>query len=351
MKKVSLEQPKVTVLMSVYNGEQFLSESIESLLSQSLTDFEFVIINDGCTDQSPRILASYAKADARIRLINQENVGLVKSLNIGAAAARGEYIARMDAGDISHQDRLLYETHFLDANPSFALVSTSYDRIDWQGRIINSVLAESDAGQLSKRLLDKNCFCHGAAMFRASIFQKLGGYNERFKFSQDYELFSKMAVVAKTSNLERILYQWRFDDTSITYNNYLDQYFLALQISQINRARVPGADLSKEFDAHIGSAVPLLTTKKKRMILSQRYFLMFTWLLKVKEVRKGIYLLYLAFITYPFNKMLYSHAASSARKIVKWVAKKVLSALRVPPTAMIFLYSLANISAKRVRSS
>ena len=117
--------PTVTVLLSVYNGERYLRESIESILNQTFTDFEFLIINDGSTDDSRRIISSYD--DPRIQLIdNEQNIGLSQSLNKGLKLARGTYIARQDADDISEPERLAKQVSYMDRNPHIALLGSWY---------------------------------------------------------------------------------------------------------------------------------------------------------------------------------------------------------------------------------
>src|SRR5215813_1090725 len=126
------DAPKVSVVMPVYNGESYLCEAIESVLAQTFEKFEFVIINDGSTDNSEEIILSYP--DERIRLIQQSNRGLVESLNCGLQSSRGAYIARMDADDISAPSRLEAELKMFLSQPSLSMVGTSIKRIDPAGR-------------------------------------------------------------------------------------------------------------------------------------------------------------------------------------------------------------------------
>lgn len=129
--------PKVSVVMSVYNGEKYLPETIDSILNQTFKDFEFIIINDGSTDKTAKILTSYD--DPRIRIFNQENMGLTKSLNRAISLAKGEYIARMDADDISYPERLKKQVDYLNKNPDIGLVGSKYIRIDKRGRKIDEI--------------------------------------------------------------------------------------------------------------------------------------------------------------------------------------------------------------------
>ncbi|NHJ46179.1 MAG: glycosyltransferase family 2 protein, partial [Asgard group archaeon] len=134
---MSSSKIKVTVLMSVFNGEKYLREAIDSVLHQTFTDFEFLIINDGSTDNSVEIINSYD--DERIHLVhNEQNIGLAASLNKGINLARGEYIARMDCDDINHQTRLEKQVKFMDKNPDIGLLSSA-NRFIQDDKILNLV--------------------------------------------------------------------------------------------------------------------------------------------------------------------------------------------------------------------
>src|SRR5262249_42264689 len=130
--------PLVSVVMSVFNGEQFLAEAVESILSQSFRDFEFIVIDDGSTDNSATILESYLKKDSRLRVFHQENMGLVESLNRGCGLAQGRYIARMDADDISLRDRLIWQGEFLVKKHEGGGVGGGVGVIDATGRCLGS---------------------------------------------------------------------------------------------------------------------------------------------------------------------------------------------------------------------
>src|SRR5260370_34687140 len=122
--------PPVSVVMSVYNGARFLDQAINSIRAQTYRDFEFIIVDDGSTDETPALLSGHAMADSRIRILSQENRGLIESLNRGFAAATGTYIARMDADDVAKPYRLEKQLDFLTANPGIALGGVAIEIID-----------------------------------------------------------------------------------------------------------------------------------------------------------------------------------------------------------------------------
>ena len=203
--------PKISVTMSVNNGERYLREAIDSILNQTFADFEFIMVNDGSTDSSLAIMQGYH--DERIRVIdNGENIGLTKSLNKAIKQARGEYIARQDADDISLPNRFKEQIEYLGEHPEVALLGTGVYRIDEQGKVVGKILPSANPG---KSLFKRNQFSHGSIMFGKVVFDRLGGYNELFKYAQDYELWLRIARHYKVRNLKQLLYKLRFHRESI----------------------------------------------------------------------------------------------------------------------------------------
>src|SRR4051794_15571169 len=157
--------PKITVLMPVYNAAEYIRETIDSVLSQSFTDFEFLIINDGSTDQSEEIIKSYS--DPRIRLINNEkNMRLIATLNKGIELAKGEYIARMDADDICLPTRLEKQYKVMEDNKDIALCGTG---IKMMGKKFFQPLVISNSNTIKNVMRAFNVFFHPTVMFRKSI--------------------------------------------------------------------------------------------------------------------------------------------------------------------------------------
>jgi len=190
---MSLENPKVTVLMPVYNGEQYLREAIESILTQSFTDFEFLIINDGSTDSSVEIIESYD--DPRIRLIhNEANLKLVATLNKGVDLARGEYIARMDCDDISLPQRLAKQAAFLDANLSCSVIAVKIILVGANKNVIGEWKGDRKSAtpmQIYRRLPRINCIAHPGVMMRKSVVSKYR-YNPVRRHAEDYDLWLRL---------------------------------------------------------------------------------------------------------------------------------------------------------------
>ncbi len=210
--------PKVTVLMSVYNGERFLREAIESILNQTYKCFEFLIINDGSTDRSREIILSYN--DPRIRLAdNKQNIGLTRSLNKGLGLAEGGYIARMDADDISMPERLEIQFEYMEANPNIGLVGSYYLIIDEDRKPINK-LAQDNLPLNHKDLVKHHFRTHyviGTCFYRKSIVDYVGMYDEDFRYTQDMDFLLRVSERFEIANLPRVLYKctiWRNTITS-----------------------------------------------------------------------------------------------------------------------------------------
>jgi glycosyltransferase involved in cell wall biosynthesis len=189
--------PTVTVLMAVHDGERYLREAIDSILEQTFSDFEFVIVDDHSADATPALLEKMV--DTRIiRLRNTDHMGLAASLNRGLDAARGRYIARMDADDISLPPRLEQQIHYLDEHADIGIVGTNTSYIDAEGQpLFNGQLAYSEPlspAYLRWLLLWKNPLPHPTVMLRRSLIEQTGlRYDPAFETAQDYDYCSSAA--------------------------------------------------------------------------------------------------------------------------------------------------------------
>lgn len=207
--------PRVSVVMSVYNGEPYLREAIDSILTQTYADFEFVIIDDGSTDESANIIRSYI--DARIRFVQQENRGLPAGLNQGIGLSTGEYIARMDADDISELSRLARQVRYMDDNPSCVLVGTGASLIDKDGLLLHSMtMPRGQDDNIRELQRGASPFIHGSVMFKKVAVSQCGYYDERSTGHEDWVLWTKMIRLGEMTNLPQILYRHRLTPEAIT---------------------------------------------------------------------------------------------------------------------------------------
>jgi glycosyltransferase involved in cell wall biosynthesis len=220
--------PRVTVLMSVYNGQRYVAEAVDSILAQTFADFELLIIDDASSDRTAEILASYD--DPRIRVLrNETNLGLTKSLNRGLQEARGELIARHDADDRSHPERLAEQVAFLDAHPEAAVVGAQANHIDESGRKRGSSRHPLSAAASRFSMMFGSALVHGAAMFRRSIVRDLGGYDESYITGQDADLWSRIIPLAEVRNLDRVLIDFRVHAESVSATRYTPENLRRLE--------------------------------------------------------------------------------------------------------------------------
>jgi glycosyltransferase involved in cell wall biosynthesis len=205
--------------MSVYNGEKWLAVAIESILKQSFSDFEFIIVNDGSTDESLSVIQTYAAGDDRILVLNKSNSGLTKSLNLGASRAKGDWIARIDADDIAHKDRLAFQLNAVRKNSELKLLGTGHQLIDNEGVKGASYSLPNDHRILKKRLLMKQgFFAHSSAFFSRDLFEKISGYRELFRRAQDYDLWLRFAEHGAIGSLPEILLSVRKHNEQISHS-------------------------------------------------------------------------------------------------------------------------------------
>jgi len=202
-----IETPLVSVIMSVYNSEKYLQESVNSILNQTYTNFEFVIINDGSDDNCLDILLEYLKNNNQVLIIDQENIGLTKSLNRGIQLARGKYIARQDADDKSLPERLEKQVQFLEANADYFLIGTDYEIIDEHSNIIGKpeIPVPIDNHEIKAAINKYNTFIHSLVMFRNDTSCVGYFYDTSYKYSQDYELWVRILKHHDAYNLPEVL--------------------------------------------------------------------------------------------------------------------------------------------------
>lgn len=231
--------PKVSVLMSVYNSMLYLEQSVQSILDQTFRDFEFIIINDGSTDGTQKILETFA--DPRIQIVTQPNTGLTKALNRGLKLCRGEFMARMDADDISMPERLERQLVFLNKHPEVGMVGTAHIEIDAKGEVLLKKPCLLEDNQLRKILIKYNPFCHTSVMIRRSILQKIGPYDESFSYAQDYELWFRVARHHKLANLPQFLIKRRIyhENISFTFESHQLECAIRARIKEIQSKRYP----------------------------------------------------------------------------------------------------------------
>lgn len=248
---------KISVVMSVYNAEKYLKEAIESILSQTFIEFEFIIINDGSTDTSLNIINSYQ--DNRIILINQINHGLSKSLNKGIEIAKSDLIARMDADDISLPERLKKQYDYMLKNPDCVVVGTNATLIDQHGNYLYKSKLELTDKQI-KLELPESPFFHSSTIFRKMHFFGAKKYPDNiFHYFDDKILWNKLARFGKFANLEEGLIKYRLVPESIS--NLPQQKIIELR-TVLNRI-IENNFLFEDNDIKMIQAIAKTTKNKK----------------------------------------------------------------------------------------
>lgn len=224
--------PRVSVLMSVYNDADYLPTAVDSILTQTFSDFEFIIINDASTDGSTEILT--AIDDSRVILLhNEQNIGLTRSLNRGLAIAQGEYIARMDSDDIATPQRLAESVAWLDAHPHVGLLSGNATLIDPKNEVVRSpaYLHHAPHGYLRWALLWANRIYHMTVVLRKSVLDAHNlVYDPAYNTIEDHELWLRMAHVTSLYRSQEIWVQHRINPSGVSHRRREEQLRLQLEI-------------------------------------------------------------------------------------------------------------------------
>lgn len=221
--RAARRQPTVSVVMAVYNGARYLRQAVDSILSQTWTDLEFVIVNDGSTDETAEILATCD--DQRIvRVNNERNLGLTHSLNRGIAVSRGELIARQDADDWSLAQRLESQVSYIHAHPDVALVGCGSRWIDGEDTFVRDWRPPTDTGEIHAYLLWSVPFLHGTFVLRRACLADLpNAYNEDVPVAQDCDLLLRLSDRWDLANVSEVMYVHREHADTVTARRGAEQ--------------------------------------------------------------------------------------------------------------------------------
>ena len=231
-------EPKISVIMSVFNGSKFLSDAIQSILNQTFKEFEFIIVDDGSTDNSLNIIRSFESADSRIKVISKLNEGLAKSLNAAISVSKGKFIARMDADDISYENRLEKQYEYMQKNESIDLCGCSMDIIDELGNVTSEKIQISNIDDIQKKRYFQSPILHITFFGKKSFFVKHNGYREQFKYAQDYDLVLRgINTGAKICNIKDKLVQYRDYQQKIDPIKFIQQFRMTELIVKLSKER------------------------------------------------------------------------------------------------------------------
>ncbi len=236
--------PSLSVAMSVYNGASHLALAIESILTQTFIDFEFLILNDGSSDASAGIIDSYAARDNRIRAIHRENRGLIASLNQLMQESKAPLIARMDADDICLPERFAKQMAFMAANPDYGVVGTWTSDIDEFGApfAVSGADHPTDHDAFLASIGHISMLCHPSVMMRRDLVRAVGGYHNAFKHCEDYDLWLRLASETKLCSLPERLVLYRHWSNQVSNRFAYTQQIGAAVAYLAYKERVAGRD-------------------------------------------------------------------------------------------------------------
>ena len=209
--------PLISIIMPAYNAEKHIEEAIYSILIQTYSNFELIIINDGSTDKTQEIIDKYTKKDSRIKTMKQKNAGVVAAANRAASLAHGEYITRHDADDISFPTKLSDYLATLEKEPSAVLVSGNIEVINDSGEFIYKDYIPPTDEDIKRALLIYNPLANGATLIKKSFFDKVGGYSD--VFAEDLDLWIKLYDKGRFVSTGTFVYRWRISPNGLTSSN------------------------------------------------------------------------------------------------------------------------------------
>ena len=228
----------ISVLMPVYNAERYLRKAVESVLAQTYGNFELIAVDDGSTDRSKDILDGFAARDQRVRVMSRPNTGIVGALNDGLAAAKGDYIARMDADDIAIADRFALQIAYLEEHPECIALGTAVKVIDSSGNVVDEHAPATSHEAIEAGLLRGNggALYHPTAMFRANAIRAVNGYDPAFCKAEDLDLYLRLSRTGQLANLPTIGLKYRHHLKSTNFVHRQKQTDLIVKILARERA-------------------------------------------------------------------------------------------------------------------
>ena len=307
-----MDQKLISVIMSVYNGEKYLVQAIDSILNQTYQNFEFIIIDDCSTDNSSHILQEYAQKDSRIKIIKKEkNIGIkgfIENLNLGISIAEGKYIARMDADDISLPERFQKQVDFLENNPEITLVGAQLNLINEQNKITGEAIAALQHRDIVKRITSQIQLFHPVIMFRKD--QNIQ-YREKFLYCEDYDLYLNLITQGKKlANINEKLLHYRILESSISRkgDNFVKKLMVEKALYFYKLRKVKGQDLYETFNNEEVLEINNLEFKNKK----EELFFAFETAIKLNKKEKIVLLIKKIKKHYPKEKIPFKYVLLSS---------------------------------------
>lgn len=244
------DQPLISIIMPVWNGERYLADAIQSILAQTFRDFEFIILDDGSTDRTPEILEEYASLDSRIRLIKLDHEGIVIALNRGVSESRARWIARMDADDVSHPERLSRQWDVIGKNPQAVLCHTHTVIVGDPAYITPAGRFIRTQALIALRLCFQCPIVHPTVMFRKDAFLECGGYRQEERHAEDFALWGRMVAYGPIIGVPEPSLEFRVHSASISKQQASTQEALSQKISARHCAQFMNQDEAQAMRAY-----------------------------------------------------------------------------------------------------
>ncbi|TFF87206.1 MAG: glycosyltransferase [Promethearchaeota archaeon] len=234
-KNISKQEPFLTVFTPNYNRENLISETIESILNQTYSNFEYIIIDDGSTDNSWKIIQTYAKKDERIKPYrNEKNLGIVKTRNRGfkLSSKKSKYFAIIDSDDIAILNRLELQVDFLEQNPNYGLVGSSKYIINKDSRVIGFRDYPTSNKKIKKVITRYNPIAQSSVLLRKEVIKKIGKYDEKWGVCQDYDYWLRVGRDWKLKNLDIPLIKYRLGEDQVKFQNIAETIKFTCKIQE-----------------------------------------------------------------------------------------------------------------------
>lgn len=213
-------QPLVSFIMTAKNTERFIDEAIESVLKQTYTNIELVVVDDASTDRTTEIIKSWAKKDARIKTIfNTKSVLPPEARNMAASISHGKYLAILDSDDISLPERATKQVEFMESHPEIGAAGSHAEIIDVEGKYIITKKKNCDISTIRFASLLQCQFIHSSVIIRKELFQKLGGYRPEYMHAEDYDLYTRILQNCDMTNIDEVLIKFRANSGGVTSTN------------------------------------------------------------------------------------------------------------------------------------
>ena len=302
--------PKISIVMSVFNNEADVGEAIESMLNQSFSDFELIIINDASTDNSATIIESYQQKDGRIRVVhNEDNRKLAASLNRGIQLASSEFVARMDADDVSFPQRLEIQYNYMKAHAEVAVCGTWVELYESPAIVWKT---SETAEKANCSAFFESCFHHPTVMIRKSVLDQFGGYDESIQFAQDCHLWSRLVFDHQQvlNNIPQVLLRYRSHPDKPRDKYRLDQYDRATELRKKNLARLSLAPTDDKYQWHD------VLCCAKALKDKQQFQSLMAWINQLEEANRSVGLLSARAFEEEINRKLLGVCLASAGRTI-----------------------------------